>query len=60
MSDDERAGWEAALTRVPMFAPAEVAAVILDIIRDDTMAGQAVAMLYGQPHFSVAPPMTAR
>jgi hypothetical protein len=57
MSDDERAGWEAALTRVPMFAPSEVADVILAIIRDDTMAGQAIAMLYGQPHLSVPPPI---
>lgn len=58
MSDDERAGWEAALTRVPMFAPSEVADVILDIIRDDAMAGQAIAMLYGQPHHAVQPPLT--
>jgi NAD(P)-dependent dehydrogenase (short-subunit alcohol dehydrogenase family) len=57
MSGDERAGWEAALTRVPMFTPAEVADLVLDIIHDDTMAGQAFAMLYGQPHLAVAPPI---
>jgi NAD(P)-dependent dehydrogenase (short-subunit alcohol dehydrogenase family) len=57
MSGDERAGWEAALTRVPMFTPAEVADLVLDIIHDDTMAGQAIAMLYGQPPLAVAPPI---
>jgi hypothetical protein len=40
-----------------MFTPAEVADLVLDIIHDDTMAGQAIAMLYGQPHLAVAPPI---
>jgi NAD(P)-dependent dehydrogenase (short-subunit alcohol dehydrogenase family) len=57
MSPEERAGWEAALMRVPMFAPSDVAGVVLDILRDDTMAGQAIAMLYGQPHRAVPPPI---
>lgn len=55
MSAEERERWEAALTRVPMFAPAEVAAVVLDIIRDDKMTGQAIAMLYGQEPMAVPP-----
>jgi NAD(P)-dependent dehydrogenase (short-subunit alcohol dehydrogenase family) len=58
MSAEERTRWEAALTRMPMFTPSEVADVILDIIRDDTMAGQAIAMMYGQPHRAVPPPLT--
>jgi NAD(P)-dependent dehydrogenase (short-subunit alcohol dehydrogenase family) len=57
MSPAERADWEAALTRVPMIAPAEVAGVILEIIRDDDLAGQAVAVMYGQPHRAVPPPL---
>lgn len=57
MSADERSAWEATLSRVPMFSAAEVAAAILDIIRDESMAGQAVAMLYGQRPFAVAPPL---
>ena len=57
MSSEERAEWEAALTRVPMFAPSDVADVVLEIIRDDAMAGQAIAMLYGQPHRAVPPPL---
>jgi len=58
MSPEERADWEAALTRVPMLEPHEVANVVLEIIRDDGMAGEAIAMLYGQPHRSIPPPLS--
>jgi NAD(P)-dependent dehydrogenase (short-subunit alcohol dehydrogenase family) len=58
MSTEERARWEAALTRVPMFTPSEVAGAVLDVIRDDTMTGQAIAMMPGQPHRAVPPPLT--
>jgi hypothetical protein len=39
MSGKERAGWEAALTRIPMIDPSEVAEAILEIVRNDEMAG---------------------
>ncbi len=58
MSPEERADWEAALTRVPMLDPREVANVVLEIIRDDGMAGEAIAMLYDQPHRSIPPPLS--
>jgi Dehydrogenases with different specificities (related to short-chain alcohol dehydrogenases) len=58
MSPEERAGWEAALTRVPMIDPREVADVVLEIIRDDDMAGEAIAILYGQPHRSIPSPLS--
>jgi hypothetical protein len=38
-----------------MFSPTEVADVILGMIRDDTMCGQAIAMMYGQPPTAVPP-----
>jgi len=55
MSPEEREAWEAALTRVPMMEPSEVAAAVLDIIRDDAMSGEAIALLYGQPPRSTPP-----
>jgi NAD(P)-dependent dehydrogenase (short-subunit alcohol dehydrogenase family) len=58
MSPEERAGWEAALSRMPMIDPAEVAKVILDLVRDDTLAGQAIALAYGQPPRPVPPPLS--
>jgi hypothetical protein len=57
MSATERADWEAALARVPMIAPSEVAEVVIEIIRDDSVAGEAIAMMYGQPHRSVPSPL---
>lgn len=57
MSPEERAGWEATLARMPMLDPSAVANVVLDIIRDDSMAGEAVAMMYDQPPRSVPPPI---
>jgi NAD(P)-dependent dehydrogenase (short-subunit alcohol dehydrogenase family) len=57
MSSEERVGWEAALNRVPMFAASDVADVVIDIVRDESMAGQAVAMLYGQAPHAVPPPV---
>lgn len=58
MSPEERANWEAALSRVPMIEPASVAELVVDIIRDDSMAGEAVAMMYGQPPNRVPPPIS--
>ena len=57
MGPEERAGWEAALTRLPMIAPSEVADVILEIVRDEEMTGQAIAIAYGQPHRPVPAPL---
>jgi len=53
----ERAGWEAALARLPMIAPADVADVVLEIIRDDGMAGQAVSVTHGEPYRVVPAPL---
>lgn len=58
MSGKERAGWEATLTRVPMIEPSKVAEAILEIVRDDEMAGEAIAMIYGQPPRSIASPLS--
>lgn len=57
MSAEERANWETTLSRVPMFSAAEVADVVLGIIRDDTMCGQVIAMMYGQSPTGVPPPL---
>jgi NAD(P)-dependent dehydrogenase (short-subunit alcohol dehydrogenase family) len=57
MSPEERTGWEAALSRVPMIEPSEVADVVLGIIRNDAMAGEAIAILYGQAPRSIPSPL---
>lgn len=58
MSPAERADWEAVLSRMPMIEPSAVAQLVLDIVRDDSMAGEAIAMTYGQPARAVPPPIS--
>ena len=49
MTGEERARWEGVLARIPMIPPSEVADAVLDIVRDDSLAGQVMALQYGQP-----------
>ncbi|MDP2674768.1 MAG: SDR family NAD(P)-dependent oxidoreductase [Dehalococcoidia bacterium] len=49
MSGEERARWEGILARIPMIPPSEVADAVLEIVRDDSLAGQVMALQYGQP-----------
>jgi len=45
----ERERWEAVLSQMPMLAPADVAEAVLELVRDESLAGQAMAVMYGQP-----------
>ena len=58
MTDEERRRWEAALARMPMIPPSEVADAVLDFVRDESLAGQVMAIIYGQPRRLVPPPIT--
>jgi NAD(P)-dependent dehydrogenase (short-subunit alcohol dehydrogenase family) len=48
MAPEERARWEETLARTPMLSAGEVAAAILNIIRDDSLAGEVIVLMYGQ------------
>ncbi len=56
MPDDERGRWQAALDRTPMISPAEVAGAVLALVRDDTRAGEVLALIHGRPPQFVAAP----
>jgi len=58
MTGEERARWEGVLARIPMIPPSEVADAVLAIVRDDSMAGQVMALQYGQPRRLVSPSMS--
>jgi len=58
MSGEERARWEGVLARIPMIPPSEVADAVLEIVRDDSLAGQAMALQYGQPRRLIPPSMS--
>jgi NAD(P)-dependent dehydrogenase (short-subunit alcohol dehydrogenase family) len=45
----ERARWEEVLSRMPMLAASEIAEAVLELVRDETLAGAVLAVMYGQP-----------
>lgn len=52
MEPEERQRWEAVLDRMPMLSPAEVAEAVLTLVRDESVAGQVMALAAGQePRF---------
>lgn len=60
MPPEERERWEAVLSRMPMLAPAEVAEAVLELVRDGSLAGEAMAVTYGQPPRLVPAAMSVR
>ena len=58
MTGEERARWESVLARIPMIPPSEVADAVLEIVRDDSLTGQVMALQYGQPRRLVPPSMS--
>jgi NAD(P)-dependent dehydrogenase (short-subunit alcohol dehydrogenase family) len=55
MSPEERERWEAVLDRMPMLAPGDVAEAVLEFVRDESLAGQVMSVVYGQPNHLVPP-----
>ena len=49
MPAEERARWEAILARIPMVPASEVADAVIELVRDGSLAGEAMAIQYGQP-----------
>jgi NAD(P)-dependent dehydrogenase (short-subunit alcohol dehydrogenase family) len=49
MPPEERERWQAILSRMPMLAPSDVAEAVLELVRDESLAGQVMAVMYGQP-----------
>jgi len=60
MPPEERERWEAILSRMPMLAPADVAEAVLELVRDESLAGEAMAVMYGQPRRLVPAAMSVR
>ena len=58
MTGEARARWEGVLARIPMIPPSEVADAVLEIVRDGSLAGEAMALQYGQPRRLIPAAMT--
>jgi NAD(P)-dependent dehydrogenase (short-subunit alcohol dehydrogenase family) len=50
MTPEERAQREAVVAQMPLIQPEEVAEAVLEFIRDDSLAGEAMGIMYGRPH----------
>jgi len=56
MPPAERERWGAALERIPMLRPEEVAEAVLELVRDGSLAGAVMAVEYGKGRRLVAEP----
>jgi hypothetical protein len=45
---------------LPLIQPGEVAEAVLELIRDDSLAGEAMGIVYGRPRKLIPPAVTFR
>ncbi len=60
LSGQERAQAEEALRQMPKLRPEEVAEAVLEIVRDDSLAGEVIGLLPGRPPRVIPPSITLR
>jgi NAD(P)-dependent dehydrogenase (short-subunit alcohol dehydrogenase family) len=51
----ERSQIEAMLAQMPMIPPQEIAEAVLEFVRDESLNGEAMGVMYGRPHKMVPP-----
>lgn len=56
MPPEKRARWQSVLDSVPMIAPSEIAAAVLELVADESLAGEVMAVLPGGARKLVPPP----
>jgi NAD(P)-dependent dehydrogenase (short-subunit alcohol dehydrogenase family) len=57
---ETRAQIEAMLSAMPMMPPSDIAEAVLEFVRDDTLAGEAMSVIYGGRKRLVDPPVRFR
>ena len=57
MAPEQRAMAEQMLAAMPLMPPTDIADAVLDLIRDDSLAGQALSVIYGGRKRLVDPPI---
>jgi len=55
LTPEQRAQRQAILAQMPLIQPAEIAAAVLELVRDDSLAGEAMGIMYGRPPRLVPP-----
>lgn len=57
MNESERAQTEVLLESMPKMRPEEIAEAVLEFVHDDSLAGQAMGIMYGRPRKLIEPPV---
>jgi NAD(P)-dependent dehydrogenase (short-subunit alcohol dehydrogenase family) len=60
LTTEERAQRDAIIGQMPLIQPGEVAEAVLEFIRDDSLAGEAMGIMHGRPHKLIPPAITLR
>ncbi len=60
LTPEQRTQREALLGGMPLIAPSEVAEAVLELVRDDSLAGEAMGIVYGRPRKLIPPSVTFR
>jgi hypothetical protein len=55
LTPEQRAQREAMISRMPLIKPGEVAVAVLELVRDDSLAGEAMGIMYGRPPRLIPP-----
>jgi NAD(P)-dependent dehydrogenase (short-subunit alcohol dehydrogenase family) len=55
LTPEQRAERDAIVGAMPLIPASEIADAVLEFVRDDSLAGEAMGIMYGQPHRLIAP-----
>jgi len=55
LTPEQRDQHQAIIGRMPLIQPGEVAAAVLELVRDDSLAGEAMGVMYGRPPRLIPP-----
>lgn len=58
LTPEERAQRDAIISRMPLIPPSEIAEAVLEFVRDDSLTGQAMGIMFGHPHRLIPPAVT--
>ncbi len=60
MTPEERAQHDAIVTAMPLIPPSDVADAVLEFVRNDSLAGEVMGVMYGRPPKLIPPAITFR
>ncbi len=58
MTAEQRTQRDAMVSQMPLIPPREIAEAVLEFVRDDSLAGEAMGIMYGRPRKLIPPAVT--